>query len=364
MTTTTDPTEREFDHPLKALPWLRGKPSSVGRDVFYTAVLCAVISVALSFADLFGTGVDGFWQRLYVNAVYSFAIGLSIHGVSELCMPLIRARLQGRTFPVRLATDLVLWSGGALIGYTIAAILLGHGLRHISTMTIAIALAVAVGAVAGLASRKQALAEFKVERERMETQRLLVTARLQVLQAQIEPHFLFNTLANVSSLIGSDPAGARKMVDELCVFLRAALDSTRRPSNNLRREVEIVEAYLSVLKVRMGERLDYAIDVPAELLEIDIPSMILQPLIENAVQHGIEPSLQGGVLRIEGRRIDDTLKLTVMDNGIGFGEQIEENVGMGTVRERLQVLYGERGGLHMARREGWTHVIVELPLNA
>jgi LytS/YehU family sensor histidine kinase len=190
----------------------------------------------------------------------------------------------------------------------------------------------------------------------------MTVARLQTLQAQIEPHFLFNTLANVSSLIEIEPKQARKMLDELTVLLRAALDSTRRSTTSLRKELQVIEAYLSVLKIRMGDRLSYRIDAPNDLLGIDVPAMLLQPIVENAVKHGIEPRVRGGSVVVEVRRQNAELLFIVADDGVGFVPDKKENVGLGVVRERLAVQFGPSANLQIERTtDQWTRVSILIP---
>jgi LytS/YehU family sensor histidine kinase len=176
---------------------------------------------------------------------------------------------------------------------------------------------------------------------------------------------LFNTLANVSTLIEVDPKQARVMLDRFTLLLRALLDQTRQSSATLRKELEVAEAYLGVLKIRMGERLSYRIDVPSDLAECEVPAMLLQPIVENAIKHGIEPLMQGGMIRIAATRSERQLTVEVRDNGVGFVANPKESIGLGAIRERLAVQFGDDAGLDISRTEdGWTRVAIRIPMPA
>ncbi len=144
------------------------------------------------------------------------------------------------------------------------------------------------------------------------------SARLAMLRAQVEPHMLFNTLANLRALIRSDPARAVDMLDHLDNFLRATLDRSRRDQTTLADEFRMLDDYLSLMKVRLGGRLDYSLDLPAGLGSQAMPALLLQPAVENAIRHGIEPSIAGGRIDIKAARIIGGLEVTITDTGVGL----------------------------------------------
>ncbi|MDR0244891.1 MAG: histidine kinase [Burkholderia sp.] len=183
-------------------------------------------------------------------------------------------------------------------------------------------------------------------RETAEARQAETAARLALLQAQIEPHFLFNTLANVQSLIERDPARASTMLDSLNRYLRASLRRTRDATSTLGEELELVEALLKIASIRLDERLSYAIDVPEDLHALPFSPLLLQPLVENALLHGIEPSIDGGVIVVRGRMRGDTLELNVIDTGVGLGKggtRLHGGVGLANVAARIRTLHGEHG---------------------
>jgi sensor histidine kinase YesM len=179
-------------------------------------------------------------------------------------------------------------------------------------------------------------------------------ARLAMLQAQIEPHFLFNTLANVQSLISRDPERATQMLDHLNRYLRASLGRTRKPQSTLAEELSLIEALLSIAAIRLGERLQYRIDVPLDLRDAILPPLLLQPLVENALLHGIEPAVDGGSITVSAARDGAHLVLSVVDTGVGLGvsSHVHGGVGLSSVRTRLQTLYGDGASLSISTNAG------------
>jgi len=194
---------------------------------------------------------------------------------------------------------------------------------------------------ADLAARQ---ATQRAETEQLE--RTAVEARMQALQAQIEPHFLFNTLGSIDQLIQTDPPRASRMQQSLIRYLRSALPEMRdgrRPT--LGQQVDLSRAFLDIMSVRMEERLEATIDVPEGLRSAVFPSMMLQTLVENAIKHGLEPRAEGGKVEIGARIVDGQLTVHVLDNGVGFAPKSDDGVGLANVRERLKALYGARAEL-------------------
>jgi two-component sensor histidine kinase len=177
--------------------------------------------------------------------------------------------------------------------------------------------------------------------------RQLAEAQLKTLQAQVEPHFLFNTLASVDYLIDTDPARASKMQKNLIQYLRAAVPQMRQASSTLGQEMALCRSYLEILKVRMEDRLQFAITMPAGLSTAAFPPMMLQTLVENSIKHGLEPKPEGGTLTLNADVVDGNLRVAVSDTGLGFGAAGlgGGGVGLNNVRERLQAVFGARGRL-------------------
>ncbi len=216
---------------------------------------------------------------------------------------------------------------------------------------------------------KAAQATETAEAESLKRQ--VVEARMAAMQAQVEPHFLFNTLASIDHLIETDPARASTMQKNLIALLRASMPSMREASGNgtsgvrdLGRELAVIRPYLEILKVRMEERLVTDIQVPDGLLSAEFPPMMIQTLVENAIKHGLEPKAEGGLLALKAEIVHGKLQVTVADTGLGFGKAATAGTGVGlaNIRERLQLLYGPRATLTVAENQpSGTVVTVTVP---
>ncbi len=182
---------------------------------------------------------------------------------------------------------------------------------------------------------------FWTRQKAAELERQRVEAQLKALQAQIEPHFLFNTLANLDALIQTDPKRARAMLGHLNDYLRSTLAATRRERSTLAEEFAQLRGYLEVQGMRMGARLRFTLELPDSLAQADVPPMLLQPLVENSLKHGLEPKVEGGEVKVSAREEGDRLVLEVADTGLGKanGSTGGTGVGLSNVRERLAAAY-------------------------
>lgn len=181
----------------------------------------------------------------------------------------------------------------------------------------------------------------KAATEQTVTEKELTVAKLHLLHAQVEPHFLYNTLASAQVLTRSDPARADLMLGHLIQYLRRSLPRAENAVSTLGEELERAEAYLEILKIRMGNRLETRIEIPEALRHVSMPSMMLQTLVENAIKHGLEPKPGGGIIWIIAREQDRQVAVTVADDGQGFGSQVGgTGIGLKNLRERLRLTYG------------------------
>ncbi|HKS55912.1 MAG TPA: histidine kinase [Steroidobacteraceae bacterium] len=210
----------------------------------------------------------------------------------------------------------------------------------------------------------------KVARQLTETARLneeLSNAQLAALRRQMEPHFMFNTLNSIAGLVRDHRNDAAvSMIVGLSEFLRRASADSHRPQVTLAEEVEYLQRYVDIQQVRFGERLRVSVDIPADLLDAQVPNLLLQPLVENAIKHGVAKRVVGGSVRVTGAREDDNLRLSVYNDGPSFPKNWETTgtgVGLANLRTRLQILHGAASGLEMrsAGAEG-VEVIVTVPL--
>jgi hypothetical protein len=221
------------------------------------------------------------------------------------------------------------------------------------------------------AGRFKAEAQAVVATEMAESEALkrqVVEARMAAMQAQVEPHFLFNTLASIDHLIETDPPRASKMQKNLIALLRASMPTMREANaqgnRDLGRELAVIRPYLEILKVRMEDRLTTDIRVSDGLLSAEFPPMMLQSLVENAIKHGLEPKPEGGSLSVSAEIVHGKLAVKVADTGLGFGKAATAGTGIGlaNIRERLQLLYGSKASLTVAENPGGgTAVTITVP---
>jgi LytS/YehU family sensor histidine kinase len=329
-----------------------------------------IVAIRLGLTLLYNTAVAFGFTFMGVNdlrssLVYSHAIGLSIFVLARV----LRRRQDppGRGWPLAVAVPI-----GTVAGVTIASLLLGIDLgRQVSDHPRVIATVLGGALVFGSAASyyfhartAAVVAEGRIREQAMQRvvdEQRLTAANLKLLQAQIEPHFLFNTLSNVIHLIDASPSQARQMLVNLTTYLRASLQRTRAGETSLGEELDLVRAYLEIQSVRMGERLTYRIDAPAELLANALPPLLIQPLVENAVRHGLEPKPVGGQVDVSARRQGDMLVLRVRDTGLGIDEKAPPGVGLANVRERVMAVSAGAGSLVIQPNDP-TGVVVQVSL--
>ena len=310
----------------RILPWL-------------TQQFLLVLAIALTFAAGFALALhQDFGRTLVYSLCITGCCSAFAQGFHELVARILGGnRLRGLPLVVVVTIGAL---PGYQIGYWIADALTG---QHSATLFEAsprqlafLLFIVAIPCVAAsyyFRSREQ-LADAKAQ---------AAEHQLQLLQAQLEPHMLFNTLANLRVLIGMDPQRAQAMLDQLIAFLRATLQASRSGSHSLADEFARLEDYLALMEVRMQDRLRPVFDLPAELANEQIPPLLLQPLVENAIKHGLEPQVEGGELRVSARREGSALLLEVRDTGAGLSRDnttAGTHFGLHQVRQRLAARYG------------------------
>lgn len=204
---------------------------------------------------------------------------------------------------------------------------------------------------------------LRAEADKNLLEKQVLEARLQLMQAQIEPHFLFNTLANVKHLVESDAQSASHLLDNLIRYLRIAMPQMRETGSTLGREMDMAAAYLEIFKMRMGGRLSYEIQVPAALRDQPFPPMMLITLVENAIKHGVDPCCDAGVVTLKAEAKEGKLVVSVADTGQGMFPNSGGGVGLVNIRERLATLFGRDAKLYLMENQPRGVVAnIELPV--
>ena len=288
---------------------------------------------------------------LATNLLYAQCVGFAIYATVR-----VSCRLLGLPRPGLVSAAIGIPLGGLVgfalatwvKGFTLAEVLATHpDVALITTATALIFGVLAVWHFHDEARMLEAQAEARAERlQRVEQEALASRTQLALLQAQIEPHFLFNTLSNVVGLIEAQPTVARTMLLDLTALLRTSLTRTRRSEVTLAEEMDLLRAYLGIMAVRMGTRLRWRIEADDAMLALHLPPLLVQPLVENAIRHGLEPKPEGGDLIIRCLRKGDTAVVAVEDSGCGFIDTANaDSVGLANVRERLRACYGSSASL-------------------
>jgi two-component system LytT family sensor kinase len=241
-----------------------------------------------------------------------------------------------------------------------------NGLFYLGSDSAWMSLLVVFGTVMAVAIPIKIWNNARIEHRLIEQEKLLMHARIEALASQINPHFLFNTLTSVSSLVRTEPDTARMVIAKLSSLLRRLLRS-RDHFNTLREEITSIDEYLAIEKVRFGPNLRIEKDISPDTLDVIVPSMILQPLVENSIKHGISPKVGGGRILIRSVRLDDHTIIEVEDDGLGMSDESLENalhggIGLNNVNERLSVIYGASYRLKLSSAAGkGTCARVEIP---
>lgn len=311
------------------------------------------------------------WRSSFIGAsVYTQMIG-------SLCFlggALMQGRCENIVGPWRLALSLLVNTvlaliGGAAAAFTLNAIL-GYEITGMSMLLklatgVSVAVLVTIGKMTShrlriaLEISEQSLRERELVQERL--QKAKSEAELAALQARINPHFLFNTLNSIAALIGDNPEKAEQVLGQLSSLMRYALHSNRTGVASVDDELKIVRGYLEIEQVRLGSRLHYEIDVDAALGTTELPVLLLQPLVENAIKHGIAQKVAGGRVMVRGWREDGVIIFTISDDGDGESDATGNGEGLANVRQRLDALYGARAAVTLTRQNGLTETRVSIP---
>jgi sensor histidine kinase YesM len=341
------------------------------------ANIAATIFVAVAFIGVgFGTPWRFALQALGIALLFSFSIGT----LCAVFIPRISPSLWRYPFPVNWLLLILCMFGFAMAGSVVTiAILVGIGYipasrfaewllgsaRYAIITTLTFGIAVSTYELMRSRLEEATLAMRTKERDEAEARRAAVEARLASLESRVQPHFLFNTLNSIASLIPTDPQGAEKMTARLASLLRSSLETADRPLVPLEQEVQTVRDYLEIERVRFGHRMmgDLAIEESAK--GTLVPRFSLQSLVENSVKYAISPRRNGGRISVRASAADGLVRIEVEDDGPGFdADATPGNHGLALLRQRLALTYGDRATLNVQSAPGRTVVIVEIPTSA
>lgn len=334
----------------------------VVKDILFISLCSTIIAVVFMMVTSAEVTLKTYFEYFLIAQCIGLSIGLPCTFAFHFLQP---AKPLSQLILVTLC---VLF--GSLLGSFLASRLVNHkfasfeGQIHPQMILVAIILGFIISFGFVIYEKyitfKLSANEEKLKRISLEKEKL--NADLKLLQAQVEPHFLFNTLSNILSLLDHDAVTGKKMLENLTQYLRTSLTQSRKPVNRLADEIDMIRTYLDIYKIRMGKRLSYEMDIPENTLDIEIPPMILQPLVENAIKHGLEPKIEGGKISIKACCKEDILMLEITDTGMGIKEKSDTGVGTGNVQKRLSSLYGDRASLNFEDMSpAGLKAIVEIP---
>ncbi|WP_374519157.1 sensor histidine kinase [Hydrogenophaga sp.] len=345
--------------------WLRWLPADSRASVQRRALVVWGVAAVIALVQ---HGLKPAEHELLPSFVYSYAISTSIWFLSDPMRIVLRRWLQVQApYYWRFSP--------ATMAYLVLAILLGYALgtavgdAYTARSTWALLMLSPErfwGFLVWSLAVSGAFLFYFYHREKAHALEQLATeTRLKLLESQLEPHMLFNTLANLRALIATDPPRAIDMLDRLNAYLRATLAASRADAqaHTLAREFERLDDYLALMAVRMGPRLRYRLNLPPELAAHPLPPLLLQPLVENAIRHGLEPAVAGGEIEVEAAQEGGALRLTVRDSGVGHDGPPQAGFGLTQVRERLQTAYGNAAQLDWRSAAGHgSQATLTLPL--
>lgn len=333
-------------------------------DFIYVILICSLLSFALT--------IIGPIKDSLINFVVSQSFGIMVCAMVFFSLMIFKPR----TWELLLFIVVIDVCCAVLIGLQICLFILQHYFNIVLDLqTNGLGLQMVIGGMLfsffgvyffitkiRLKYGSKMIDQEKTKSAAMEKEN--ISANLKVLQAQIEPHFLFNTLSNILSLIDTRPDKGKSMLLNLTKYLRTSLSRTLPEKTTLSQEISMIKAYLDIQKIRMDKRLNYKIDVPDNLCQNSLPPMLLQPLVENAVKHGLEPKVEGGTIFIRAIKENNFLKIEVADTGLGFSDLDKPGFGIENVRKRLDLLFGEKGRLTVEENKPHgVRATIEVPIS-
>ncbi len=350
-----------FDLYMTAHPLFAGLPAHQCKPLLQRLFIVWAVSLPIAVATWIGHQSDGMPHPFDVSLVYAYAISTFIWMFTDLSRFVFKKALQAQPphyWPPAWRASLMLAIGiplGYVLGTLVGDAYAGWStwdLWHFNPIRFASLLVTSAAISAAFVS-------FFYQRGKAQSlESEIIQAQLMLLQSQLEPHMLFNTLANLRTLVQNDPQRALPMLDRLIDFLRATLSGSRQATQPLQQEFDRLADYLNLMQLRMGTRLSFALNLPDHLVTQAVPSLILQPLVENSIRHGLEPQVQAGHIEVSALQMDDQLVLRVQDTGrcvqlpppptLADNTPTSASYGLQHVHQRLHTLYGQRAKMQLS----------------
>ena len=339
----------------------------VWSDAKYVSIGVVIITIIISLFD-FNPDLSIWMIEIWRNLVISISISYTIFVLGILLHANIIV-LKWLNFLKSMLLFAVGGFLGGLIAWGINDVLFGFNVTHpwfyfVITSSLAVIFGFIIYGYISILEKFKRTAEKLAEKEINEQKliNLRTKAELEAIRAKVDPHFFFNTLNSIASLIPEDPEKAEEIVEKLSHLFRYTLDASNKDMVMLTDELNFIREYLDVEKVRMAARLEYEIEVDDDLKDVEIPGLLLQPLVENSIKHGISPLKSGGKISIHCHIIGDKCIISVRDSGKGFEQQgSSDGFGLRGVKERMNLIYGEDGLLEISRNNG-TEIRIEVPV--
>jgi two-component system LytT family sensor kinase len=340
--------------------------SGLPRTLSFCLIITAIVAAGLTYTD-----PVHWFEYLYSAFIFTTSIGFVIHGLVTFSLPRISK------FPtiLRLSLLLILFLVGGFVGTEVGILIQGLVSDakvpipvHIRLLSFNLVLSAIFGSIAVLYFTLRARAEFmaaKLQEKELNEERLTrlkTKAELEALQAKINPHFLFNTLNSIASLISENPKAAEETVEKLSELFRYTLRYTEKNTATVAEELDLVRTYLEIEKLRLGDRLQFEVKCEDAVREVGLPPMLIQPLVENSIKHGIASAIEGGTILVEAKAAGGNCVIAVHDSGKGFqNEGDAEGFGLRSIQERLRLRYGEKASLQVVQNSH-TQIIICIPL--
>jgi two-component system LytT family sensor kinase len=329
-------------------------------------IIALVVTTGLSYND-----PQHWFGYLYSALIFSYSIGFSIFGLVHYFSP----RFERFPVIVRIGGMTGVFVVGGIFGTEVALGIFYVFFRttfsaasHTRMLQFNLILSVIFGTIAvlyfSLRERARQLGAALKEKELNEERltRLKTKAELEALQSKINPHFLFNTLNSIASLISENPKAAEETVEKLSELFRHSLRHSEKSTVTLAEELDLIRTYLEIEKVRLGDRLQYDVKCEDSIRDAELPAMLIQPLVENSIKHGIASAINGGTISVEAKKVDGVCVITVSDSGKGFEDASDSSgFGLRSIQDRLRLLYGDKASLEVVQN-GCCKIVITFPL--